>query len=104
MIQFPQETIIKNGIHGRLNNWINMFLANRKINVFVEVEQQDEVTINPGVPQRTILVPIFFLCRIMTFQFFCSTDRSKQLKDNEIRQEDLKQHGQTTQWNVVQYQ
>lgn len=72
--------------------------------MFVEVEQQEEVTINPGVAQGTILVPIFFLCRIMTFQFFCSTDRSKQIKDNEIRQEDLKQHGQTTQWNVVQYQ
>jgi len=48
-----KETTIKKigdyGIRGPINNWLNMFLANRKIKVVVERQQSEKVTITSGV-------------------------------------------------------
>jgi len=48
-----KETTIKKigdyGICGPINNWLNMFLANRKIKVVVERQQSEKVTITSGV-------------------------------------------------------
>jgi hypothetical protein len=38
------------GIRGPINNWLNMFLANRKMKVVVEREQSKEVIIASRVP------------------------------------------------------
>jgi hypothetical protein len=48
-----QETTINKigdyGIRGPINNWLNMFLANRKIKVVVERQPSEKVTITSGV-------------------------------------------------------
>ena len=53
-IQYPNRNYYKKfgdyGIRGPINNWLNMFLANRKMKVVVEREQSSEVIIASGVP------------------------------------------------------
>jgi phosphomannomutase len=53
-IQYPNRNYYKKfgdyGIRGPINNWLNMFLANRKMKVVVEREQSREVIFASGVP------------------------------------------------------
>jgi hypothetical protein len=43
------------GIRGPINNWLNMFLTHRKMKAVVEGEQSEEVAVDSGVPQGTVL-------------------------------------------------
>ena len=52
------------GICGNLHTWIQSFLCNRHMKVVVEGESSNEVTVDSGVPQGTVLGPLLFLCHI----------------------------------------
>ncbi len=49
------------GINGRLLRWINDYLTNRCQRVFVETSYSDIKHITAGVPQGSVLGPLFFL-------------------------------------------
>jgi hypothetical protein len=90
------------GIRGPINNWLNMFLTHRKMKVVVEGEQSEEVTVDSGVPQGTVLGLLLFLCHIndlpdvvkssvRLFAADCLLYRIiKSAKDHQLLQEDLK--------------
>ena len=52
------------GVDGNINSWLSDFLTNRKMKVVVDGEESDSVTVDSGVPQGTVLVPLLFLCHI----------------------------------------
>ena len=49
------------GIHGKLLNWIKSFLTNRRQRVIINGSSSDWEAVVSGVPQGTIMGPIFFL-------------------------------------------
>ena len=54
----------KYGITGPIHSWLEMFLIQRHMPIVVEAEFSDSVTAESGVPQGTVLGPLFFLCHI----------------------------------------
>jgi hypothetical protein len=51
-------------ISGPVHRWLTSFLTQRKMRVTLEGESSQQVTVDSGVPQGTILGPILFLCHI----------------------------------------
>ena len=49
------------GIKGKLLNWIQSFLTNRKQRVIINGSQSDESAVISGVPQGSVLGPLLFL-------------------------------------------
>ena len=49
------------GLTGNILNWIKDFLKNRKQKVTIQSSESDEVNVLSGVPQGSILGPLFFL-------------------------------------------
>jgi hypothetical protein len=90
------------GIRGPINNWLNMFLMHRKMKAVVEGEQSEEVRVDSGMPQGTVLGPLLFLCHtndlpdavkssVRLFADDCLLYRTiKSAKDHQLLQEDLK--------------
>ena len=54
----------KYGITGNINKWIQCFLVLRKQQVIVEGESSKPCSVDSGVPQRSVLGPLLFLCHI----------------------------------------
>ena len=52
------------GIEGCILAWLKDFLTNRKMKTVVEGEKSDDVKVDSGVPQGTVLGPLMFLCNI----------------------------------------
>ena len=52
------------GVRRELLNWIKNYLSNRTQKVIVEGKISDSVTVISGVPQGTVLEPLFFLLYI----------------------------------------
>lgn len=52
------------GIEGCILAWLKDFLTNRKMKTVVEGEKSDDVKVDSGVPQGTVLGPLMFLRHI----------------------------------------
>ena len=52
------------GIRGSTHKWIAKFLMHRTMKVVLDGESSDEVSVDSGVPQGTVLGPLLFLCHI----------------------------------------
>jgi hypothetical protein len=89
------------GVDGNINTWLRQFLTMRHMQVVVEGEHSDPVTVDSGVPQGTVLGPLLFLCHIndlpeavksqvRLFADDCLLYRSiKSRQDHHILQNDL---------------
>ena len=52
------------GIRGELSRWLSSFLTQRRMKVIVEGQHSQDVPVDSGVPQGTVLGPLLFLCHI----------------------------------------
>lgn len=64
----PHEELLQKlesyGIEGPTHTWLRNFLTKRYMQVVVEGETSNKVTVDSGVPQGTVLGPLLFLCHI----------------------------------------
>lgn len=56
--------LFKYGVRGRLLEWCKDYLTDRKQRVVVKGELSDWLTITSGVPQGSLLGPLFFIIYI----------------------------------------
>ena len=54
----------KYGINGNIHSWLEVFLTKRHMLVVMDGDFSDSVTVDSGVPQGTVLGPLFFLYHI----------------------------------------
>ena len=60
----PLTKLYKYGVHGDLLNWCRDYLTERQQRVVVKGEASDWLTVTSGVPQGSLLGPLFFIVYI----------------------------------------
>ena len=57
------------GVRGSINRWLEMFLTQRKMKVVINGDESEEATVDPGVPQGTVLTALSSsFATLMTYQ------------------------------------
>lgn len=65
------EKLVRYGIRGTFLELITSYLSNRKQKVKIQDQKSIENEMYNGVPQGTILRPLFFYCMLMIYCWKC---------------------------------
>lgn len=72
------------GLRGNYLNWARSFLQNRTQRTVIDGETSRQSTVKSGVPQGTVLGPLFFLCYINDFPDSVSSSSVRLFADDAL--------------------
>jgi hypothetical protein len=72
------------GIKNQTLNWISAFLSNRTQTVVLDGESSDIAPVTSGVPQGTVMVPVFFLEYINDLPEYLKSSQLRLFADDSI--------------------
>ena len=72
------------GFNGNLLSWIQNYLSDRHQSVIIDGKESDSLPVTSGVPQGSILGPLFFVLYIDDLPNVCSSKVSLYADDAEV--------------------